>query len=146
MTAPDPERWMLDTNCFIYLFEEPETATGRTVGNIFRRARRGELSLVTSSVCLSEYLVGVARGGDSTVVDRAIGAFLRLPGLSVLPVATDVAVRAAELRAASALRLFDAIVVATGHAAGATRLVTNDRTLAKANHGLLTALLDELEA
>jgi predicted nucleic acid-binding protein len=145
MTAPSPVRSILvDTNCFIYLFEVADSPVGRYVERVFREAATGRCALVTSTVCLSEFLVGLARRGGSPVLTRAMTAFVSLPGLAVVPVTNEVATSAASLRGSSSLRLFDAMVIATGLVEGVDEFLTNDATLVRGSHGLHTVYLEDV--
>lgn len=74
----------------------------------------------------AECLVGPARRGD-VEVRRVQELFERLP-ISVIVLDDDTAITASKLRAAHrALRLPDALVIATAIEAGADELVTTDR-------------------
>jgi predicted nucleic acid-binding protein len=88
------------------------------------RTRRDHLGIAASAV--AECLVGPARRGDAAVaVVRDLLA--RLP-IDVVALDEDVAVAAAMLRARHrALKLPDALVIATADAHGADRLITADQ-------------------
>ena len=148
-TVPERGRrsLVLDTNCFVYLLEGADGSSHRRyVASLFAEAAAGRARIVTSTVCLSEVLVNVARNGTDEDITRVSSAFLNLPGLEVAPVDQRIAVGAAMLRGRTSLRLFDAIVAATGLAAGATELVTNDAALARADHGLAGIYLGDVLA
>lgn len=88
------------------------------------RSRRDRLAMAASAV--AECLVGPARRGDAalTVVRDLLA---RLP-IDVVPLDEDIAVAAARLRARHhALKLPDALVIATAVTHDADRLITTDR-------------------
>ena len=71
----------------------------------------------------SESLVGPARRGEADAAKGAVAALL----LDVVPITARIAEEAAELRARHAkLRLPDALVIATGVALEADRVITGD--------------------
>ena len=82
--------------------------------------------LALASSALAESLVGPARRGESAV--QAVRTFLdRLP-ISIIPLDIEIATTAARLRAAHrALRLPDALVIATAIEQEADHLITTDR-------------------
>lgn len=134
-------RLLLDTNCLVYLLETPGSREQAYMARLFELGARGEAELITSTVTLAELLVGVARRGTRTEVERAQAAFLGLPGLECLPVDHETAGEAAIIRERTGLRLFDAIIVATGLLHGAEALISNDRQLTRAEHGLRSIYL-----
>jgi predicted nucleic acid-binding protein len=80
-----------------------------------------------TALTLAEALVHPAMAGRA---DRALGAIRRL-GVAILPLTEDDALSLAELRAASGLRMPDAVVL---HAASrrSAALATSDRVVARA--------------
>ena len=99
--------------------------------------------LALASSALAEFLVGPARRGEAAV--QAVRTFLdRLP-ISIIPLDIDIATTAAKLRAAHrALRLPDALVIATAIEQKADHLITTNRKWPTANalkyKGTLTRL------
>lgn len=73
-----------------------------------------------------------------------MGNFLALPTLEVVPVTTEVATAAAVIRGRSNIKLFDAVVVATGEVERVDEFVTNDATLARAVTTIHTTFLDDV--
>ena len=146
-----PDVVALDTNCFIYLFEQPSSDRGKfLVEQVLRPAQRGERRVVTPALVVQELLAQPRSGGSAaraTALARALDA---LPGLSVLPMTTRVASLAARLGAAAAqvhgdegLSLSDAVVLATAVDASAL-LITNDRRLAERSKPDTVMVLDDL--
>jgi predicted nucleic acid-binding protein len=83
--------------------------------------------MVLPASAYAEMLVGPARRGRAAV--DAAREFVIDLALRVEPISTDIAERAAGLRAAHrALKLPDALVIATADALEATLLLTADRT------------------
>ncbi len=146
-----PDVVALDTNCFVYLFEQPSSDRGRfLVEQVLRPAQRGERRVVTPALVVQELLAqpraqgATARG---TALARALEA---LPGLTVLPMTTRVASLAARLGAVAAqvhgdegLSHSDAVVLATAAEAQAV-LITNDRRLAERTKDGAVLVLDDL--
>ena len=89
--------------------------------------RSGRNPGLVSMVTVAEVLVGPARSGDDRL-HAEIGEFLtQLPGLRLREIDLAVAGRAATLRVRHRLRLADALIIASGLVAGASRIVSNDR-------------------
>lgn len=139
-------RLLLDTNCLVYLMGGTSSPEHEYMVKLMEMGARGDAELLTSTLSLAELLVGVARRGSRADVERAQGAFLGLPGLSPRPVDIDVARESAIVRERTGLKLFDAIIVATGVVHGADALISNDRPLVRANHGLRAIYLAEAAA
>lgn len=103
--------------------------------------RADRLSIAASA--LAECLVGPARRSPKAVelVRTAIG---RLPA-SVVSLDEQIATRAAVLRARHrALKLPDALVIATADTTGADRLITTDRKWPTAKAMKLTVVIEHL--
>lgn len=139
-------RLLLDTNCLVYLLEGTSGPEHAYMGKLYELGSSGDAQLLTSTVSLAELLVGVARRGTRADVERAQAAFLGLPALELWPVDVDVAREAAIIRERTGLRLFDAIIVATGVLRGADALISNDRQLVRSDHGLRPIYLADAAA
>jgi predicted nucleic acid-binding protein len=119
---------VLDASVVLALFDaqdslhEPASATAR------RCRDQGDLFILPASV-LAEVLVGAAKRGEAELTTRrrlAVAAFG-----TPYPADEEVAVAAARRRARHrALRLPDALVLATADAAGADAVLTGDKRLA----------------
>lgn len=101
----------------------------------------GRLAMAASAV--AECLVGPARRGDDAI--RIVLDLVQRFPLAVVPIDIDIAAVAARLRARHrALRLPDALVIATAVNDGADRLVTTDRRWPTAKALKLSATLHHL--
>jgi predicted nucleic acid-binding protein len=104
--------------------------------------RNGDRLAMASSAS-AECLVGPARRGDAEI-QTVRGLFERLP-ISIIPLDLETAIVAARLRATHrALRLPDALVIATAIEDAADQLVTTDRRWPTARALKLKAALRHL--
>ncbi len=118
----------LDTAPLIYLIEE-NLAYLPIVRPFFERVDRGEFRVLTSVVTLAEVLVHPMRQGDHNLANEYRRILLHANHITTLPVSKTIAEEAAQLRARHALRMPDAIQLATAVGAGATSFLTNDTRL-----------------
>ena len=118
---------VVDTAPFIYLLEDHPDFAPQFQG-LFEAQARGHLRIALSTITLAEVLVGPLRHGQDTLARRYERA---LSGFEVVPVSAEVAATAARLRAASGLRLPDALQAATAIECGAVALVTHDRDFSR---------------
>lgn len=139
-----PELVLLDTNCFIYLLEDPGSARGRYLTtHVFRPAQSGGRRVFAATLSLTELLSQPFGAGHAQGAGALLAALEGLPGLSLLPLTVGIAVDAARLRGRSGLSVPDAIVLASAVAVEAT-VLTNDRRLASTTAEVPTLLLDDL--
>jgi predicted nucleic acid-binding protein len=118
---------VVDTAPLIYLLEDHPRFAKRFEG-LFEAAERDEVQLAVSSISVAEVLVGPLKLGRDALAKRyekAMGAF------EVVPVTLEISVTAARLRAATGLRLPDALLAATALEIGAAALVTHDRDFSR---------------
>lgn len=116
---------VLDASVVLALFD-PQDSLHEPASTAARRCRgRGDEFILPASV-LAEVLVGAARRGEAALTvthQRTVAAFG-----SPCPAGEEVAVAAARRRARHrALRLPDALVLATADAAGADIVLTGDK-------------------
>jgi predicted nucleic acid-binding protein len=117
---------ILDASVLIGLLDTADAHHSQAVDDVEAADLAGERLLVPASA-YSEALVSFARARRISDAREAIAAM----GISVTPMTSSIAERAAELRAAlDRLRLPDAIVLATARELQA-RLLTYDDGLAK---------------
>ena len=83
--------------------------------------------LNTSEITLSEVLVGPLRRADHDLLERYRLLFRHAEIIQLVPVTRAILERAAELRAVSAMRLPDAIHVATALATGCQIVLSQDK-------------------
>jgi predicted nucleic acid-binding protein len=139
-----PATLALDTNCFIYLFEEEDSPRSAFLEReVFRPSTHGGRHLVTSTLTVAELLVVPFRSGHPDRARSVSDALRSLDGLEILELDHELAEDAARLRAQHGVALPDAIQLATATKA-ADALLTNDARLARGDHGVPVLVLDEL--
>lgn len=124
----EPPLLGVDSMLFVYHFEGHERF-GEDAGKILSAAEQGRCRLVASVLALLEVLVVPRRHGRDDLAERYRDLFRSFPNLTVAPVDTEIAERAAELRARHGLRTPDAIHLATAEVAGAKTFVSEDQRL-----------------
>ncbi len=87
----------------------------------------GRLRAMTSELSLSEVLVGPLQQGDTTTFYAFIALLSGHGAIAVVPVSREVLVTAARHRAATRMKLPDAIHVATADVTGCSGFVSVDR-------------------
>jgi len=136
-------RLYIDTAPFIYYTESRPASVDR-MRSIFRPVLSGRLSVVASTIILTECLSKPMKEGDSALVTAYNTLFRHTRGISLIPVHVTVAGRAADLRARYALRTPDALHVATALVSGSDAFLTNDLDLKRVRE-IRVLVLDELE-
>lgn len=119
----------LDTAPLIYFIEQNETYLER-VRAFFQAMSRAEFQVVTSTLTLTEVLVHPLRSGNVELAGQYRDIVLDQENLTTVPVSTEIAEAAAQLRATYNLRTPDAIQMATATQEDATFFLTNDARLA----------------
>lgn len=143
---PLPELVLLDTNCFIYLLEDPGSARGRYLAEqVFRPGLVGRRRLFAATLTVTELLSQPFAAGQARRAGALLAALEGLPGLFLLPLTVGIATDAARLRGQSRVSVPDAIVLASAIAVEAA-LLTNDRRLTSTSEEVTTLLLDDLVA
>jgi predicted nucleic acid-binding protein len=118
---------VVDSAPWIYVLEGRPRFAEKFTG-LFEAAARQELELALSTITLSEILAGPYKNGHTALAKRYEKA---LTSYRVVELSAPIAVLAAQLRARFALKLPDAIQVATALDIGADALVTHDRDFSK---------------
>jgi predicted nucleic acid-binding protein len=128
----------LDTNVFIEAYEN-QGRLAQAFRTLFRSARRDQSILVTSELTLAELCVEPIRAGRDERINlyrsliQTRGSFIQ-----AIAIDRDILFEAATCRArASALRLPDAIHIATAIMSNCEMFITNDKRLHRndiANH------------
>ncbi len=138
---------LLDTSVVIAYLDREDRANAAAIAVVEGLVRSGRNPALISVLTVTEVLVGPARSGDRTLYGEIVEFLTQLPGLRLHDVGFAVAERAAILRARHRLRAIDAVIVATGLAAGAGRIVSNDRDwsarLPASEIGASVVLLDD---
>ncbi len=121
------ERIYLDTNIFIFAFEEKDERS-QLLSRLFALSSdRTEPLLVTSELTLSEVLVGPYQDADDSLIDSYDGFITDSDWLEVLPVVRPTLWYAAVLRSQyKKLRLPDAIHLSTAIGANCSHFLTAD--------------------
>lgn len=112
-----------------YLDAHPEY--GPLLDPLFGAWERGEARAVASVLVVAETLVGPLRTGAREAAGNAVQWLTGLPGLEIVPVSLEIAIRAAELRAERGLPMADSLHAATAMVHGADLFLTNDRGFAR---------------
>ena len=136
-------RLAVDTAPFIYFAEKDLNFRDR-VREVFRFAEINKITLVTSTVTLTEVLVKPLRTGDKPVEETYRALLSDTKFVQLIPVDEAIANRAAYLRATYNLRTPDALQVATAIESGAAAFLTNDLEVKRVTE-ILVLVLDELE-
>ena len=85
-----------------------------------------------SAISVTEALVRPFRAGSSSAVGTVEAFLSSFPNLTIAPVSFDIAREAARIRAATALRTPDALILATAVVRSADVVVANDRAWERA--------------
>ena len=120
----------VDSAPLIYFIED-DPVYGKRLSAFFEAVSSSRIRAVTSVVTLAEVLVRPLREGRVDLVRQYREILLTSTGFDTVPVSSEIADHAAQLRAAHGLRTPDAIQLATAMSAGATAFLTNDTRLAK---------------
>ncbi|MGB8259683.1 MAG: PIN domain-containing protein [Terracidiphilus sp.] len=123
-------RVFLDTNIFVYLFED-EGPRGLRATEIFNEiSLRGD-EVLTSALTLGELLVKPIGANDLALADRYRMAF-RSAAVRVIPFDETAGEKYARVRQDRGIKAPDAIQLATAAAAGCDLFITNDDRLTRA--------------
>lgn len=118
---------LVDSAPWIYVLEGRPHYAEKFTG-LFEAAAQQELQLALSTITLSEILAGPYKSGHTALAKRYEKA---LASYRVVELSAPIAVLAAQLRSRFALKLPDAIQVATALDVGADALVTHDWDFSK---------------
>lgn len=120
---------LIDTNIFIYhLTAHPQF--GPTAKELMLAVEAGRVKAAASLITYAEILTLPARARDMDLVERYRELLLHYPHLKFLPVDEACAHQAALLRAqVPALKMMDAMILATAKIAATKVLVTEDKRL-----------------
>lgn len=130
------KRWLMhkriafDTSFFIPFLEDV-SSKGNRYTRILTLIEKKSITLVTSTVTLLEILVHPYRRKNMEAVNRYYGYLTRQTMLELLPLTSEIADRAAELRARYGYKTPDAIQIASALIGGATLILTQDKSFRK---------------
>lgn len=133
----------VETAPFIY-FAECRSGHVDKMRAIFRHVADGEITVVTSTITLTEALAKPLREGANDLAAAYRAMLKETPGILLHPVDSVTADRAAELRARYNLKTPDALHVATAVEAGCDAFLTNDLDLRRIVE-IRVLILDDLE-
>jgi predicted nucleic acid-binding protein len=120
----------IDTSPFIYHFQD-EVSYSKITTDLFNAVEKGLISAVTSVVTIMEVLVKPMREADARAAEEYRLLLHTFPNLKLRIIDSDVASRAAGLRARYGIRAPDALQLGASIEEGANAFVTNDERLAK---------------
>jgi predicted nucleic acid-binding protein len=118
----------IDTAIVIYFIEE-DARYLPIIRPLFQQTSEGKRELVTSALTLLEVLVIPYRAGNRTLADRYEDLLTRSRGFRVVDLTRDQLRSAAQLRAATGVKIPDALQIVAALTSGCTTFVTNDRRL-----------------
>lgn len=112
----------LDTNILIYLLEQHDTYSN-LVAEALEESAKSNVTLVTSTVTVTEFLAGTAPSSLATLH--------KVPRLQFISLSENLAEQAALLQRENNLQIGDAIHLATAIERQVEVFFTNDKQLAK---------------
>jgi predicted nucleic acid-binding protein len=118
----------IDTALVIYLIEQEPRYLPHTLP-LFTQANRGERVLVTSALTLFEVLVVPYRARNLALAERYEALLTHSRGLRLIDLSRDLLRAAAQLRAATSIKVPDALQFPAALATGCRTFVTNNRRL-----------------
>lgn len=116
----------LDVNIWIYALEGHPVYSG-ALTDLLQRADQQTLTVVTSELSLSEALVKPMKDQDINLQTTYRQFLSSRSGVRILPIQRSILIEAARQRAATNLKLPDAIHIATALIAKCTTFLTNDK-------------------
>lgn len=123
-------RIFLDSNLFIYLFEDTKGPRGIRTLEIFEGLSRRRDTVVTSALTFGEVLVKPIRTGDRAL-EAQYKSLLREPEVRVLAFDQMAGEIFARIRQDRSIKAPDAIQLATAAAGGCDLFITNDDRLTR---------------
>ncbi len=118
----------VDTAVFIYFLEEHQKFLP-VILPLFREADEGRRTLNTSALTLLEVLVVPCRAGNRSLAERYEALLTRGRGVRLIDISREQLRAAAQLRAATGVKVPDALQLVAAISTGCKSFVTNDRRL-----------------
>lgn len=132
----------LDTSIWIYHLEANSKYASST-GQVLMAVQAGQPRAILSVLTIMELNVRPYQLGNPGVAVHYEALLSHFPNTELVNVTPAIARRAAQLRAAYALRSADALHVATSLTSGATAWVTNDYEIRRVSELLDVIVLDD---
>ena len=123
--VPDGATVLVDTNPIIYLLEG--NSLGAAFLSLFEDIDSGRIRALVTPITVAEVVHGPLKAGKEALAERYRRAITQSASWSLREIDADIAVLAARLRLRHALKLPDAIQLATALEEGCYALVTHDR-------------------
>ncbi|MFH1737832.1 MAG: PIN domain-containing protein [bacterium] len=136
------QRVYLDTNIFIYQLVGYEPLRPQ-LDAVFGLIDREECRAVTSELALAEILVKPLRDGNPDQETQCRALLESNPHIELQPITRSILISAARIRAESALKLADAIHLATAQETKCAMVLTNDSRL-RTTDGMEIVLLSDV--
>ncbi|MBY0274474.1 PIN domain-containing protein [Candidatus Binatia bacterium] len=118
---------VVDSAPIIY-FLEGHATLARRFRPLFDRHASGKIAFAVTTITIAEVLTGPLLAGDEALAERYRAV---LTSWYVIELTSEIAASAARLRAASKLKLPDAVQAASAIAVNAEALVTHDRDFSR---------------
>ncbi|MBQ9575105.1 MAG: PIN domain-containing protein [Synergistaceae bacterium] len=124
------ERLFLDTAPLIYFLDDDENYAEK-MRHIFYDALVGGVKLITSAITVTEYLTYPCRTGNIEKIN-AFFEFINDAGIEAMPIDTETAVKAAQIRADYPhFKTMDALQLASACVNYCDIFLTNDKQLCR---------------
>lgn len=122
---PDGATVLIDTSPIIYWFEDSPLAVPFEA--VFADVHAGRIDAMVTPITVAEVVSGPLRAGKEALAERYRQALAGSQGFTVRDINADIAMLAARLRLRHALKLPDAIQLATAVHTGCFALISRDR-------------------
>lgn len=132
----------LDTNVFIYYFEENKRFFNKTA-KIFKFVEQGEYRAVSSVITMIEILTFPKKHGDYLLVKEYSEALANFPNLEFVNVDWEIADLSSSIRAKYGLTTPDAIQIASALVKEAKYFLTADKVFKKIKEIKIKLLQDK---
>jgi predicted nucleic acid-binding protein len=146
MGIDDGKTMLLDTNCFIYYFEDNPYYSGK-LEKIFTGIQDGKNEAFMSIISFMEILVKPKKDNNIFIENRYKLILTNYPNLSIISVDYKIVDIASRLRADYNIKTPDAIILATGIAMNVDYFITNDIKLKGvcSQENISTLIIEDIE-
>ena len=121
----------VDTNIFIYLLEN-HTKYANKIANFFSQQHKNKASFITSAITITELVAG-----NPGITPKMLNS---LPGLQIIQVNEEIALKAGILQNNDAIKIGDSIHLASAILSDCDSLYTNDTKLIVKAKGILKTI------